>query len=374
MAAESTMSTVFQNSFAAQRYTLHQSKDFDVARPILFEVSGQKKLPVSAAAWLLDQCFRRHLNCRLLRRIKIVPLQMASVSVCCVVPPPTQHSNSVNSLMRLYRTISASESKSRQSMVTAWQTQELSLAQIHSEPNCHNSEKKLRASDHTNFKNLQNSWCEVFLICLVNRVHCFLCAVEFERVAEVAHQQDMQTLTIIPTDALHRDSELSSIINHAASAADLHERGFLTGVLMLVAQAPMQRIFEHDLFDKLTEMDPLLRRDVHPQLGPWKDLLRSLVKRGYLHTSKEMTSTASADNKSVTAYRFGANARAHVGISGISCALKEIESGFTTKSGEALDAVGNKVIKAWYGMEQLRNKNPLRDSKGQSRGQKRSRS
>jgi len=203
---------------------------------------------------------------------------------------------------------------------------------------------------------------------------CPCCAVEFERVASVEQQQDLQTLTIIPTDTLHRDSELSCIINHAVCTSDLLERGFLTGILMLISQAPMQRIFEHDLFEKLFEIDPLLKHDVHPELGSWKDILRSFVRRGYLHTAREMTNTASSDNKSVTAYRFGPNARSHVGIAGISCALKEIESGFTVKSGDALEAVGNKVIKAWYGMEQLRNKNPLRDSKGESKGQKRPRS
>ncbi len=213
-----------------------------------------------------------------------------------------------------------------------------------------------------------------FGVAQASRTHSCPCTVEFDLVRKIEEQQEFSQFAIIATDAMHRDSDLSRIINEAASAAELRERGFLTGILMIVAQAPMQRIFAHELEEKLRQLDPLFKHDIHPDLGPWKDSLRAFAKRGYLDMSMETTSTASSDNKRVPAYRFGPNARAHVGIGGISCVLKEVESGFTVKSGEALQAVGNNVMQAWYGLERLRNKNPLKDPSSAGRGKKRARS
>jgi len=44
-AGAEAMSSIFENSFAAQRYTLHQSKEFDVTRPALFS-TNEKRSPV----------------------------------------------------------------------------------------------------------------------------------------------------------------------------------------------------------------------------------------------------------------------------------------------------------------------------------------
>ena len=179
------------------------------------------------------------------------------------------------------------------------------------------------------------------------------------RVDTIDTQQESTIFTVVAS-GYTMDHSASSTAHLQSPASDLTLRGFLCGILSLIAQTPDKKLFEADLHSQLQQLDPDLRTDVHPALGHWKGLLKKFLKQGMLHTRRERSDRSeSADNKFEVAFRIGSNAKLHLGIGALGSALKQLENGFVAPAEELMQAAGNNTLKPWFGLERLQSKTPL---------------
>lgn len=188
-----------------------------------------------------------------------------------------------------------------------------------------------------------------------------VCAGELEEYANLEEQQDTQIFSIVSSTAMF-DQRLNTVVNEAVPESDLAARGFLLAVLALIGQAPGGKLHEAELHAGLQDLDQGLRSQVHPVLGDWRESLKGLVKSGYLTVKREVTDTASASSKMVPVFRFGPQARLHLGIGNVGGVLKALESGMEGDEDALMTAAGNKVLRSWYGLEKQMNKKPLKMS------------
>lgn len=194
---------------------------------------------------------------------------------------------------------------------------------------------------------------------------CAFSAAEASRFGSVreALEGNKKVLFTVVSTTTFSELGLGKPVHKAACTTELARRGFLGGVLSLLAMAPGQCLSKEDLESQLLQLDPSLsdngKPQTHAHLGNWQDLLSKFVAAGYLTRSLESASTATGEGVKRPHFRFGPLSRTHLGIAGVAGLLKELETGFRSEADTLMAEAGDTLLHAWFGLEGLQGVTPL---------------